>query len=240
MSRPNDLPTLPFAVPPFDWRELTPEQRLRSWQAATGLIAQMSALSERGTQAVQAVIGDAVFTEWDHYPFDDVSDKRRASQYFYHAHPGLQRPFTEHGHFHLFVHAHKLGLARTSDRYRPAPAHLLAISMDAQGLPIGLFTVNRWVTKGPWLKAGQVLDVLDRFAVKSKEGVPEVNGMLSAIVKLYRPQIERLLEARDQALALHGAGRDRRRVFADPQIEVLSFHAIDLVADIEALEQLVG
>ncbi|WP_374354961.1 hypothetical protein [Chitinimonas sp.] len=240
MNASVNLTPLPFEVAAPAWTQLDRAQLKPCWKAAGKLVEQLSKLGDAGSQAVQATIGDACFVEWDHYPDDDVSDKRHASQYFYHAHPGLQRPFSEHGHFHLFIHAEKLGLARVRDGRRPAPAHLFAVSMNAQGLPQGLFTVNRWVTKGPWLAARQVLTALDQFNIKGREGVPEVNAFLVALCRLYRPQLVQLLAARDAALATHGAGRDRRTVFADPNIEVLSFCPIDLVADIEALEALLG
>jgi hypothetical protein len=34
---------------------------------------------------------------------------------------------------------------------RTDPSHLIAIGLDARGLPVSLFTVNRWVTGGHWL-----------------------------------------------------------------------------------------
>jgi len=91
-----------------DWTQFSNAELEISLKAATKLVSSLQALSEKNQQVVQTLIADDVFVEWNHYPENDVRDEKNASQYFYHAHPGLQRPFVEHGHFHLFVHAEKL------------------------------------------------------------------------------------------------------------------------------------
>ncbi len=208
------------------------------WSAATQLVMSLQSLSERGRQVVQEILDDATFVEWDHYPENDVRDAKRASQYFYHAHPGLQRPFTEHGHFHLFVHAQELGLRAANSRYEEAPAHVLAVSMNAQGLPTGFFAVNRWVTKGPWLSYAECETALDKFAIKGRQGSPEINRFLSALVRMYRTQLLALIQERDRVMLKLCQDRDRRSVFADRNIEVICYTPISLMEDIEALEQI--
>ena len=44
-------------------------------------------------------------------------------------------------------------------------SHLVAISMDKWGLPIGLFTTNRWVTAENWYEAADVVAMLDCFDI---------------------------------------------------------------------------
>ncbi|MFZ6742085.1 DUF6969 family protein [Undibacterium sp. JH2W] len=207
-----------------------------AWRAAIDLVGSMQALNQRGQQVVGHMIGDAVFTEWQHYPENDARDDKNASQYFYHAHPGQQRPFAEHGHFHLFVHAEKLGMRPTTTRYSPAPAHIIAVSMDAQGLPCGFFVVNRWVTKGPWLSLAHCKQALQHFKLSSRKADKDINTFLRALVQLYYPRIVALLEQRDKIMANLCEERDRRSVFADTEIEVLCYLPIDLMADIATLE----
>lgn len=197
----------------------------------------MHALSQRGEQVVQSMIGKNTFSEWDHYPDNDVRDNKNASQYFYHAHTGLQRPFDEHGHFHLFVHAEEMGLRKANPRFNPAPAHLVAVSMNAQGLPSGFFTVNRWVTKGPWLTFDQCEYGLKHFRVTGRQGKKEINSFLTSLVQMYFPHIMTLLKQRDHIMQTLSAERDRRTVFADHTIEVLNYLPIDLMRDITQLEQ---
>lgn len=222
----------------IEWKQLSETERMNAWQAAISLVGSLQSLSKRGEQVVQHLIGDAVFTEWEHYPENDVRDDKHASQYFYHAHPGLQRPFTEHGHFHLFVHAEKLGMHPATTRYEPAPAHLIAISMDANGLPGGFFVVNRWVTKGPWLKLAQCEKSLQHFQIKGRKGNKDINTFLRALIQLYYPHIITLLKQRDTIMEKLCANRDRRSVFADSKIEVLCYLPIRLMDDIAMLESL--
>lgn len=232
-------PQLPLVVQPIPaWHELSGSARQQCWRAALDLVESMQALASRGEQVVQRILDCQDFIEWEHYPNADVRDNKHASQYFYHAHPGLQRPFAEHGHFHLFVHAEELGLRRADLRYSPAPAHLLAISMDAQGLPSGFFMVNRWVTKGAWLSRAQSERGLQHFQIKGRHGNKEINTFLRALIRLYHAPIMSMIEQRDEIMQKLCKARDRRRVFADKKIEVLCYHPIQLMDDIAALESL--
>lgn len=204
-------------------------------RAATALIGSMGNLGARGTQVVQHIVGDAVFNEWDHYPDNDVRDNANASQYYFHAHAGEARPFQEHGHFHVFVHAETLGLTRPQRKYAPAPAHIVAISMDAQGVPTGFFATNRWVTKGPWLDYAACEKGLAAFAIK-RRGERDINVFLRSLLTLYHGHILFLLQQRDAVMQTLCAERDRRSVFADQSIEVLCYLPILLSDDIVALE----
>lgn len=219
-----------------DWHCLTAQQQGHHWRAANDLVTSIQKLAGRGEQVVQSIVADQQFIEWEHYPDQDVRDNKHASQYFYHAHPGLQRPFTEHGHFHLFVHAEELGMRPAKRSYSPAPAHLVAVSMDAQGLPSGFFIVNRWVTKGPWLSYAECETGLAHFQIKGRQGNKQVNHFLHALIALYRAPILALLRQRDEIMQSLSAKRDRRSVFADKSIEVLCYHPIALMDDIAALE----
>ena len=230
---------LPFVLnqPPV-WKNFSVAERDLNWAAANKLVESLQNLNESGLHAVQTVIGGRTFVEWDHYPDDDVRDDKNASQYFYHAHPGLQRPFVEHGHFHLFVHAESLGLRKKNSRFEPAPAHLVAVSMNAIGMPSGFFTVNRWVTKGPWLSFKECEIGLKHFKIAAKHGKKDVNVFLQSLVQLYYQKILALLRQRDEIMEKLCDGRDRRSVFADEQIEVLCYTPIDIMEDIAALEEL--
>ena len=94
--------------------------------------------------------GQGEFLELDHYPKGDVYDWETHSQFYYHAHrPG------EHGHFHTFLR--ERGMPKDCRPVEQSEAafmqerddtlsHLIAISMNRAGFPIGLFTTNRWIT----------------------------------------------------------------------------------------------
>jgi hypothetical protein len=106
-------------------------------------------------------------------------------------------------------------------------SHIIAISLDAAGAAIRLFTTNRWVTGETWYAADDVVAMLDRFSIElARPGWP-VNRWLCALTRLYRPDIVDLLRERDAAVM---SWRRRRRgkvhVFEDPRLEILSSAAI--------------
>ena len=108
------------------------------------------------------------FFEWDHYPKGDVYDRKSHAQYFYHAHAiGGRDP--EHGHFHTFLRAKGLprGMKPVNRPDRSAwptgtdaLSHIVGISMDAKGMPIRLFTTNRWVTGEAWRRFSTVAGII--------------------------------------------------------------------------------
>ncbi|WP_338845902.1 hypothetical protein V8J88_19510 [Massilia sp. W12] len=233
------LAELPVMMPHWrNWAALPRRELKDCWRAACALVRAMQELAQQETQAVQALIGEREFVEWQHYPDADVRDEVNASQYFYHAHSSALRPFEEHGHFHLYILPQQAGIKRARPGRNISPAHLLAISMDAQGQPAGLFCVNRWVSKGPWLNFQQSVRGLDAFQVKGRRGVRQVNQLLRALLSLYRPAIHSLLQQRDAVMQELSQTRPRREIYLDRELEVLCYLPLDLAADIEALENL--
>jgi hypothetical protein len=186
---------------------------------------------------------EATFFEWDHYPKGDVYDPESHAQYYYHAHPADDR-LGEHGHFHSFLRPDGLGMG-----VRPAPlpdnapaadaedaaCHLVAISMDKYGLPIRLFTTNRWVTGETWYAAGDAIAMLDRFAIDLAQPSWPVNRWLTAMVRLFRPQIAALLAERDAAVDAWRAAHPGTDAHEDRKLEVTSQLAISVDDQIRAV-----
>ncbi len=190
--------------------------------AARELLACYATLDARSAHLLDGLVRGRPLLQWEHYPADDVVDRRSGYQYFYHCHqPGARTGGIQHGHFHVFARL------AADLRARRRPAHLLAIAVTAKGVPHELFTVNQWVTGGRVLSAAAALRALDGFRIRSA-GDPLVNRWLAALLRLFRPQIEQLLELRDRRL--RSASRARRRVplTRDRAIEVLSSLAIDV------------
>ena len=118
-------------------------------QASTAIRAACGEMAINGSHPVaEALRGAAVFVSDAHYPDGDVFDAESGAQYYYLAH---RANALEHGHFHSF--------ARRGD----GPSHLFAVSMDAWGQPLTLFTINRWVTGETWRPAAAVCSLLDGF-----------------------------------------------------------------------------
>jgi hypothetical protein len=113
---------------------------------------------------------------------------------------------------------------------RDEVAHLIAISLDARGEPLRLFTTNRWVTGETWYRAGDVIAMLDRFTI-APTGAALRDRWLVAIMQLFRPQIAALLRQRDDAVMARRR-RQRANVFEDPRLEVTSSLEIDLGAQL--------
>lgn len=190
--------------------------------------------------------GQGEFVEYEHYPADDVFDAETHAQYYYHAHRGSEG---EHGHFHTFLRAPGMPAGVVPVPYggeEPWPSgdealsHLIAVSMDAYGEPIGLFTVNRWVTGDAWYAAADVIRMLERFEIDHANPSWPANRWLGAMLRLFRPQIEALVLARDVAVADWARAHPATDVFEDRELEITSQLAISVEAQIAAVAAALG
>ncbi len=188
------------------------------------------------------------FYEWNHYPEGDVYDPETHSQYYYHAHPKGTR-FDEHGHFHTFVRPRGMppGIAPAPvpDFVPPeddndALSHLVAISMDPHGLPQRLFTTNRWVTGEVWYAADDVCRLLDCFLIDHARPSWPVNRWISAMFRLFRPEMEALLRERDRAVARWREAHPGENVYEDRNLEVTSVMRIDVDTQIARVRDALG
>jgi hypothetical protein len=201
-------------------------------------------LKKGGSNVVREVIaGTETFYEWNHYPDGDVYDPETHAQYYYHAHRGTEN---EHGHFHTFLR--KKGMPKdcrpvdhpdTSEwpEDDDALTHFVAISMDGYGYPFRLFSTNRWVTGETWYTAEDVCRMIDRFLIDHAYPSWPTNRWISAMFTLYRPEIIRLLEARDVAVAAWRESHPDGDVLEDRDLEVTAAMEIsvdDAIARVEA------
>ena len=217
------------------WRHACDTLFADTLQGARDSVSAFADATAASGSLLQSWIEGREVIEFDHYPPDDVVDLRHGSQFYYHSHRDGDR---EHGHLHLFWHAGASGRRRYLRPGQPrwtrsAPTHLVAISLDARGLPVGLFTVNRWVTEGHWFDASTTMSFVDRFALDAVEGHEHSSRWLTGFVRLYRPLIEALLVKRDQRLARRS---DLETALSDHRLEVLSLAPIDWAADLDVLE----
>jgi len=186
-------------------------------------------LHKGGLNVVGEVLrGTGTFYEHNHYPEDDVFDADSHSQYYYHAHRGLPG---EHGHFHTFLRGKGMPQEATAldvahDESWPsgddAIAHLVAISMDGYGIPIGLFAPNRWVTDDAWYPAGDLLAMLERFRIDHAFPSWPVNRWISAMSILFRAHIEVILAERDRVIAVWRDALPGEDVFERRDLEILA------------------
>jgi uncharacterized protein DUF6969 len=197
-------------------------------------------LAKSGDNIVSELLrSQGTFFEWDHYPPGDVRDPETRGQFYYHAHAATARQPDEHGHFHTF-----LGSGGIPEGVRPAAGgrgaglkaapicHLVAISMDRLGAPFRLFTVNRWVTDETWYGARDVIAMLDRFEIDLARPSWPVNRWIGALLRLFRPQIVELIQARDRTLAAWRRAHPDADVFEDRSLEILSSVPIDVTEQV--------
>ncbi|MEO5698931.1 MAG: hypothetical protein ABIS17_14680 [Casimicrobiaceae bacterium] len=200
----------------------------------------MRVLTKGGIDLVSEVLrGHGTFYELQHYPPDDVFDHEGHSQYYYHAHRG-----GEHGHFHTFLRASGMPpdvspVAHEGGEVWPrgddAIAHLVALGMDAHGRPQSLFTVNRWVTAETWYPAAEVIRMVPRFRIDHAYPSWPVNRWLTAMLRLFRPQIEWLLRERDRTLVEWRQRHPGTELFEDRSLEVMSELPIDIDRQLAAI-----
>jgi hypothetical protein len=181
--------------------------------------------------------GYDTFYEWDHYPKGDVYDKETHAQYYYHAHPLDERFENEHGHFHTFLRpkgmppgirpAEVPGAEPPKDP-NDALSHLIAIAMDKVGVPFQLFTVNRWVTGEVWYTAADVAVLLEYFKIDHAQPSWPVNRWITAMVRLFKPQIVALLQARDRTVEAWQGSHPEGDVYEDRDLELTSYLEISI------------
>ena len=211
--------------------------------AALRLLDTYAGLARRGAHLLDALLLGQAPKQWAHYPEDDAVDRAGGFQWFYHSHaPENRRGATEHGHIHLFARrkrwSRRLGSKREAAFARlpggtegPVDTrHLLAMGLDAKGLPVSLFTVNSWVTGDLMLSAETTASLLEEMALDT--GYGEVDAVIGAVMWLYRAEIRDLLERRDRALR----DFDGANVLSNESLEVLSALAIDVDARLQAME----
>lgn len=170
--------------------------------------------------AAAALAGARRLDPLRHYPRGDVIDHAHRTGFFYHAHASARRPAAEHGHFHLFTYT------RVAQQWRHT--HLVALSLDAFGVPLRWFTVNDWVTGGRWRAADTLLAPLQRFEVATSGRLAPVAAWLTAMVRMYSSLIATLLHERDRLLCMP---LDR----SDRGVEVVTQRRIDLLRDLRQI-----
>ena len=198
------------------------EKQLESMQDASQKLEKCySELAEKGVTLFDEALGGAqIIPKWEHFPTQDVFDSDSKSLYFFHRHRAM-----EAGHFHCYL---------KGERYH----HLVAISIDEHGLPIKLFTPNHWlVNEGDlveWISSERTILDLQNFAVKDSS---IVSRWVSAMVKLFEPQIMDLLHQRDQVLADWKVQHPESDPLNDRELELPAFTLVSLEGQSAATAQ---
>lgn len=219
----------------IDFRKLPRAPLEAMSKAADDVLEALRVMGKAGTNPVAQVLKhQGEFIESDHYPKGDVYDDDSAAQYYYHAH---RAETGENGHFHTFLRVKGIPpdiapAPYSGNTERPlgedAIAHIIAVSMDRAGLPISLFTTNRWVTGETFYAAADVIGMLYRFDIDHTHPCLATNRWLSGVLRLFRPQIEMLLLQRDETISDWQRAHPDCDVYEDRELEITSEIAIDI------------
>ena len=106
--------------------------------------------------------------------------------------------------------------------------------MDAKGLPIRLFTTNRWVTGEAWYKARDVIKMIEPFKVNHAQPSWPTNRWVNGMVHLFWPQVILLLQARDASIEAWEKQHPGKDAFEDRDLEITSQADVDIAAQIAA------
>lgn len=203
--------------------------------AARIYLACRKSLTSAGRTIAEEIAGDDL-EAYTHYPRGDVYDPESHSQYYFHLHRE-----GDHGHFHTFLRTGGMPEGLTPASCPPqgdkeALSHLVAIALDHRGEPGQLFTTNRWVTAETWYRAADVIAMLPRFHIGHGEPTPTANRWVEAVVTLFRPQIVKLLEARDLCVEGHRRAGMGEQVLEDRALEITSCLDVDIDDHIARIE----
>jgi hypothetical protein len=171
---------------------------------------------QRSNPVLELLRDIPVFEQGKKYPQPALAFGQDDWRGYYHSHLMAGAEVTEHGHFHLFT--------RTGQGW----AHLAALAMDQQGQPLRWVMTNRWVTGGEWRDRNSLLSAIDTLVPGEEPDV--LRRWLASVLKLYRPELGNLLDARDARIAGLLQGHSRDEVLDDRARYELASVPIDLTA----------
>ena len=114
--------------------------------------------------------------------------------------------------------------------------HLVALSIDTNGIPMSWFTTNRFVTNEFLYPADVMIKHLPLYNVDKTQEDDLVNRLVTAMVALYSEEICDLLRQRDEKQAELVEEHGPEGYEKESGVEVLSSIPIDLDAKISSLD----
>lgn len=172
-------------------------------------LARLLADLDRESTSVMALArGGRRQQPWTLYPDEyGIFDRKRHSQFYYHAHAGAVH---EEGHFH------------TVRLFNDHTVHLVAISMAPSGWPQALFTLNLWSIGDAYATAADLTRYVGQYRVESRKGNPRLVRFVNLMFRAFRPEIEALQEAKAEAIERYRAAHGGADPFEDRSVEILS------------------
>jgi hypothetical protein len=189
--------------------------------ALADLAGLLADLDREGTSVMALVRGGQPPQPWTLYPDEDgMFDRRRHSQFYYHAHPGADH---EEGHFH------------TVRLFADHTVHLVAISMAPTGWPQALFTLNLWAIGDRYASPRSLSRYTREYGIESRKGDVRLVRFVNLMFRAFRPEIEALQEAKGHAIERYRAAHGGADPFEDRSVEILSRVEIEIPRHLDAL-----
>jgi hypothetical protein len=172
-------------------------------------------LERKGTTVIDLVTDGQPLKPWRLYPGESgIFDRRTRCQFYFHSH-GIE---TEAGHFH------------TVRLFADHTAHLVAISMTADGWPRALFTLNLWAIGDAYETAGKLRRYVRDFHIAERAGPPPLVRFVNLVFRAFGPHIERLQDEKIETLTTYRVAHPDRDIFEDRSVEILSRVEVDVRA----------
>ena len=173
-------------------------------------------LERRGSTVMELARGGRPQEPWTLYPGEyGIFDRKRRSQFYYHAHAGAQH---EAGHFH------------TVRLFPDRSVHLAAISMAETGWPQALFTVNGWAIGEAWEPPEILKQYIRRFHIGPGHGPAPLVRFINLIFEAFSTEMEQLQDDKERALRAYCAAHPGKDPLQDRSLEMLSRVEIDVEA----------
>lgn len=189
------------------------------------LVESMNQMARRNTNAVLLTLnGVQSIKPYQRYPQEPFYFADNCWRAFYHCHASPVAYEHEHGHYHFF----------TRDNPGAEWSHVVALSINEYGQPLGLFTTNLWVTDGAWFESRQLSQQLQYLEQGDDEILPL--NWFRYVLLLYQGIIVQLLNERDQKLQ-ELYPHNHEQAFIDRSIYALSTQGIDLLTDLSMLAE---
>ena len=168
----------------------------------------MEGLDRAGTTVMDLVREGRPQVPWTLYPGEyGIFDRRRRSQFYYHAHEGADH---EAGHFH------------TVRLFPDHTVHLVAISMNHAGWPQALFTLNLWAIGDVWATPEQLKRYARAFRVESAKADPRLLRFINLVFGACDTEIAMLQDEKARAMEAYRAVHRDVDPFEDRLFEILS------------------
>ena len=199
-----------------DWEQFDDQELLKICNAGNQARHWTNVLRKTDETPLSSLLYGVETVEDDmEYPSQTVQDFESGSQYYFHSHSDRNGEF---GHLHTYVL--ESGIPKGIRGHSPATlgdhsnkfrthSHLVAIVINKSCMPQSMFTINHWSSQEAQYSLQNLEKILDCFDISHAWPSYPSNRWMSALLRLFKPQIMHLFAEREAHLAaLDTEGRE--------------------------------